>query len=223
MLILSTLEFHHNLKDSQEIIQQLAKLREELLEKCHRVNPSSLEEEAKELLFNAYMLHSDYVFSPSSKSRVFDYQKSLQEHPRFSVKSEQGAFYLDLIEAIDKVWQETQAPVAELVGAGKYSLKKVNGAANYLNFSNNAKEMPDLFAATKALVDNYLLIDFYTMLIDEAINQEEQAPLIYLNEARKHLREFAGRGKAIGFWSNPIEEKFEILKDLNVESFAILS
>jgi hypothetical protein len=223
MLILSTLKYQQTKGETLGLLENLKALRADLIAKSRRINPNSIKEEAKEMLFDIYMEYSDIVFTPSSKSRVFDYLTSLENEATGLKETESGRMYIALIEAVDTVWKETQAPVAELVGAGKYQLKKVNGAATYHNFSENAKEMPEMFGATKALVDNYLLIDFYAMLIDLAISEGENPPMEYLREVRVQLREFAGRGKAIGFWSDPIAEKSEILKDLNVDSFLVLS
>lgn len=223
MLVLSTIQLNHELESNTQSRLALESIRRNLIEQSQRVDPKSFEDEAVEVLFNNFMELSEIIFAPSSKSRVFEYYNTLvsmnPELPRY----EQGQIMLSLIEAVNQVWQDTQAPVAELVQAGKYQLIKVNGGATYANLSKNATELPDFFDTTKLLVDNYLLLEFYLMLLDAAIADGQTPPMAYLKSAQENLREFAARGRAIGFWAAPISEKSEILKDLKVVSFSVLS
>lgn len=223
MLVLCTFHLNHDLESKTESRLALETIRRNLLEQSQRVDPKSFEDEALDVLFNSFMEYSEIIFAPSSKSRVFDYHTSLIAKYPDLARYEQGRIMFSLIEAVDEVWQDTQAPVAELVEAGKHQLIKVNGGANYTNFSKNAEDFPDVFGTTKLLVDNYLLLDFYIMLLDAAIADGQTPPMAYLRGAQENLREFAARGRAIGFWSAPISEKSEILKDLKVETFSVLS
>lgn len=222
MLFINTLGQNREISSQDAVKAKMQTLGDRLIEKSHRINPESLEEEARGILFDAYMEESERVFAPSSMSRVFDYRRKVEKDYPSLLMQDSGKTLLLLLEAIDLVWNETQAPVSELVQAGKYQLQKVNGAATYANFSHNAKEMPDLFSATKALVDNYLTLEFYMTLIGDQLLKSESLSESYLEAARKELRTYAARGKAYGFWAGDAENKSELLKGLEVESYLVL-
>lgn len=221
MLFLNTLTWNRNFKSDSDAMLKAQEHRTLILEWANQISLDEVLERGKDLLFNYYMTEEEAVFSASSMSRVFDYRESIKkQYPEF-ISTGLGLQFMELLEAIDLLWQETQAPVAELVKAGKFQLNKVNGAATYVNFCENAREMPDLFEATKFLVDEYLNVEILMVLMDGYLIQAGHYPHDYAEKAIQQLRAFAARGKAIGFWRGHSEGKSDILKNLNIASNAI--
>ncbi len=221
MLFLNTIDWQKELQDSPEKLQRSLSIKSSLQQIAEAMDIEDLLERGREILFNFYMEEEEYTFSASSISRVFDYRQNLDQNEPELGKSETGRNYLDLLFTIDKLWQYTQAPVSELVKAGKYQLTKVNGAASYANFRENTEKMPELFAETKALVDSYLNVEVLVSLIDITIARKEEIDSQILNRAIEELRAFAGRGLKFGFWTQDSNVHIPILDELDVDSYVL--
>jgi hypothetical protein len=221
MLFFNTLEWHRDLKSKLDVYRGALKTRHVIIELSQNRSWADFLPEGRRLCFNFCMNEEDAVFSVSSNSRLFDYRQNLDAHHKGLIESAEGQSFLALLEAVNILWQETQAPISELVKAGKDQLEKVNGEASYGNFSANAKKMPELFQATKLLVDKYLNFEVIITLLDREIQAKGKPSLDLLEKAKSELREFAARGKAIGFWQGVSEKETSVLEGLNTEKYAL--
>lgn len=221
MLFLNTLEWQKDLKSDPFKLEKSISLKKELKDIDFGLSQSGELAKARAILFDFYMEEESFAFAASSISRVFDYRQSLESNQPELGRSPLGKSYFELLFTIDKLWQYTQAPVSELVKAGKNSLITVNGAANYANFKINTEEKPDLFHDTMLLVNNYLDLEIYTSLIDLSIQSYRPIDGQVLDLAVAALREFAGRSARFGFWNPDEKAPIPMLEDINIDSFAL--
>jgi len=221
MLFLNTLEWQKDLKSDPDKLQNSLTIKKELEDIDFGISKVGDLAQARAILFDFYMEEESFAFAASSISRVFDYRQSLETHQPELGRSPLGKSYFELLFTIDKLWQYTQAPVSELVKAGKNSLITVNGAANYANFKLNAEEKPELFHDTMILVNNYLDLEIYTSIIDLSVQSHRPIDGQVLDLAIAALREFAGRSARFGFWNPDEKAPIPMLENINIDSFAL--
>lgn len=167
-------------------------------------------------IFNFYMDHNEEVFRSSSKAMIFDYRNYLENEYGDFLKSPDGEYYLALLQAVDLIWQEVQAPVSELVAAGKSQLIEYNGEATYENFAKNTANKPELFKPTKKLVDHYLNTGIMNFLIEYHLRGQLDLSNcnLCLQRLKNELQDFAVMARQLGFWIPPKKSNNILLKDI---------
>lgn len=178
--------------------------------------PVFLNEENRALVFDFYMQFNEEVFQSKSKALVYDYLTHLEEAYGHFLDTIDGEKLLTILGAIDHIWQEVQAPVSELVNAGKQQLKEFNGAATYANFQRNTADKPELFAPTKKLVDHYLNNELMSVVIEYhlngALNIADCATC--LKQLKNELQEFAVMARQFGFWNPPKDSENQVIRNI---------
>lgn len=221
MLFLNTFHFQKDLKDQKLSKEFFEKIAQKLAQTCEPMLSSTALRSGRELLFDVYMAKEEWVFSRYGISRIFDFRQESEENLGPQLGAKDQLKYQSFLISLDQIWQHTQAPIAELVKAGKYQLEKHNGAATYKQLESNAHNMPELFAATKELVDSYLNTDILFFLIDRRLRNNEPVEEGLWEVLKKEVCDFAGRSLKFGFWHWDRELQIPLLDDLEVDSFAL--
>ncbi len=175
-----------------------------------------LDEVNRALVFDYFMNFNEVVFRSASRALCFDYTQHMENNFASFLDSTEGEEFLQSLRAIDLMWQEVQAPVNELVQAGKSQLINFNGAANYENFQDNAAEKPDLFEPTKKLVDHYLRTELMALLIDHHLHGalELSSCKLCVSTFKTELQEFALMARQFGFWSPPKQSDNPVVRNI---------
>lgn len=192
---------------------------EQIIKDYHNLDIEALFQDSyRKQLFDSYMEHNEAVFRSSSKALVYDYRNYLEKEYGEFLNTTDGEQYLSLLQAVEIIWQEVQAPVSELVAAGKSQLIKHNGGATYHNFSMNAENMPDLFGPTKKLVDHYLNTELMNVLIEYHLRGELNlsACNLCLEKLKIELQEFAVMARQLGFWVPPKESDNIVIRNIKM-------
>lgn len=175
-----------------------------------------LSDQNRALVFDFYMQFNDEVFQSKSKALVFNYRNHLEAEYGHFLDTLEGEKLLMILDAIDHIWQEVQAPVSELVNAGKEQLIHFNGAASYANFLKNTEDKPELFGPTKKLVDHYLNNELMSVVIEHhlmgELNISECAKC--LESLKNQLQEFAVMARQFGFWNPPKDSDNQVLRNI---------
>lgn len=172
-------------------------------------------------LFDLYMRHPELTFGRDSIQRLKVYHNFLQEHPGFLSHSSHHTFS-DLVEAQVVMWENVQAPIYELVSAGKSGLLQHNGKATFDAFQQNTFDAPEAFQPVMAMVRDYLKSELSGLMIgleakgllDFSHNEQD----LHVSLHRGFVEDFAKHVFRNHLWSPKGSFKNPVLESLKVSA-----